>query len=452
MHTLGYNVNSHVVANAKASPSLLAAEPDQRGRKKLADNPLHEEIDNHIKSYNPCISHYRREHAPNRLYLPHGLTIADMHKHYNEGHPERKVDYTTYMRRVNNMNISFAKLGEEECEVCTSLKMNDEHQMVNSECVKVDCGACAILKVHNKQAEEARTAYKSDGEMIIPGRVVRSVDLQKVVMLPRLPGYKSACFTKRLVGFHQTFAPVGKYCSDVKTESVLWHEAIAGRKAEDITSSVIQAVIRDRDYKDIVYYMDNCGGQNKNYSLYTALTDIVNTKKISADTITLKYLEAGHTFMSADSCHARVEKQMKKRGDVYDFADFVSCVSEAGANTITPSYLDFGCYEGGQSQAKLKQKDRPKISDLSIAQFRRGSRFIYYKTAHTEEEYRTFDYLLVKHVLGRDAPRRSSTRGFPESKKKGIIDTLCPLMPENRREFWETLPVADVPCLVDNRQ
>ena len=139
--------------------------------------------------------------------------------------------------------------------------------------------------------------------------------------------------------------------------------------------------------------------------------------------------------MSADSCRARVEKQMKKRGDVYDFPNFVSCVSEAGANTITPSYMDFRCYEGGQSQAKLRQKDRPRISDLSIAQFCRGSRFIHCKTAHTDEEYRTSDYLLVKHFLGQDTPRWSSTRGFPESKKKGITDTLCPLMPENRREF-----------------
>ena len=105
--------------------------------------------------------------------------------------------------------------------------------------------------------------------------------------------------------------------------------------------------------------MDKCGRQNKNYSLYTALSGIVTTKKISADTITLKYIETVHTFMSADSCHARVEKQMKKKGDVYNFADFVSCVSKAGANTITPSNMDFGCYEGSQRQAKLKQKDGP---------------------------------------------------------------------------------------------
>ena len=35
---------------------------------------------------------------------------------------------------------------------------------------------------------------------------VRSVDPQKVKMLPQLPGYKSACFTSTLVAFNQIFA------------------------------------------------------------------------------------------------------------------------------------------------------------------------------------------------------------------------------------------------------
>ena len=38
-----------------------------------------------------------------------------------------------------------------------------------------------------------------------------SVDLQKVVMLPRLPGFKAPCFANRLVDFHHTFAPVSSH-------------------------------------------------------------------------------------------------------------------------------------------------------------------------------------------------------------------------------------------------
>lgn len=46
----------------------------------------------------------------------------------------------------------------------------------------------------------------------------------------------------------------------------------------------------------------------------------------------MKYLEPGHTFMSADSFHADVEKSMKNR-KIYDFQDFVDRVQAARSET-----------------------------------------------------------------------------------------------------------------------
>ena len=59
--------------------------------------------------------------------------------------------------------------------------------------------------------------------------------------------------------------------------------------------------------KHIIIWMDNCGPQNKNWTLYTALTAAVNSKDHPyLESITLKYFEVGHTFMSADSFHHQV--------------------------------------------------------------------------------------------------------------------------------------------------
>ena len=69
----------------------------------------------------------------------------------------------------------------------------------------------------------------------------------------------------------------------------------------------MMALETDRDFKTGIYCMDNYTGQNKNYSHYTASIDKVNSDIIQADTITLKYLQAGHTFMSAYSFHAIVQ-------------------------------------------------------------------------------------------------------------------------------------------------
>jgi len=38
----------------------------------------------HIESFNPTISHYHREHAPNIRYLPTDVTITFMHQHFIE--------------------------------------------------------------------------------------------------------------------------------------------------------------------------------------------------------------------------------------------------------------------------------------------------------------------------------------------------------------------------------
>ena len=53
---------------------------------------------------------------------------------------------------------------------------------------------------------------------------------------------------------------------------------------------------------------------------------LVNSSIIAAESIKLKYFESGHTFMSADSVHHSIENQMKRKGSLFDFNDFVdSC-------------------------------------------------------------------------------------------------------------------------------
>ena len=46
--------------------------------------------------------------------------------------------------------------------------------------------------------------------------------------------------------------------------------------------------------------------------------------------ITLKYFEAGHTFMAADSFHKEIEDEMNAAGNVYDFNDFEKVINARG--------------------------------------------------------------------------------------------------------------------------
>ena len=92
---------------------------NQRGKSvpsNKTDETQLKDIDAHIMSYDPSISHYRRSHVPNRLYLPSELSIVQMHKNYKNG--GGKCSHEIYRRRINLKNIAFTKLGHEECEVC----------------------------------------------------------------------------------------------------------------------------------------------------------------------------------------------------------------------------------------------------------------------------------------------------------------------------------------------
>ena len=77
--------------------------------------------------------------------------------------------------------------------------------------------------------------------------------------------------------------------------------AISVRKGADVASSYIMLITGSNIPRNIIIWADNCNGQNKNWCLYTALLQRVNTW--GPDTVTLKHLEKGHTFMASDGVH-----------------------------------------------------------------------------------------------------------------------------------------------------
>lgn len=270
---------------------------------------------------------------PCRRYLPSDISVKLMYADYVE--KGNNCSYESYRKAVKLSNISFTKLGEEECESCL---LQQQH-------VKADhqgepaayCPRCERWQKHKDAAAESRLHYRSDAERDCPEDTsIRSVDLQKVIMLPRMPGVKSAVFTRRIVAYHETFASVGKKTNKKKTISVVWHKGIAGRSAKEIASAYATALEKERDIKHVVYWVDNCSAQNENWCLFSSLVSLINSDNISTEDITLKFFEPRHTFMSADSFHHGVELEMKSRpgGVVYDFEDFLSVVGDSNAKKV----------------------------------------------------------------------------------------------------------------------
>lgn len=207
------------------------------------------------------MSHYRREHAAERRYLPSDVTIKAMHDDFVSKH-NIVCSYQVYRQMVQDVKISFVKLGHEECEKCEEFNLHNPQHKHDS--LSDSCTVCQNWFKHMSRAQEAQHQYRQDAEADdFNQRIVFSADLQKVVMLPRLDMFKTALFTRRIIAFNESFVPVANK-HDLKPLAVVWHEAIAGRKREDITSAFHKFFTT---YRDIVLWLDNCAAQNKNWGL-----------------------------------------------------------------------------------------------------------------------------------------------------------------------------------------
>ena len=162
-----------------------------------------------------------------------------------ESNPEMNVKYDLYRKRVHLMNISFARLGLEDCETCVThsqhMHRGIESKFANNgidfvlgkllndvECSVDECQLCSDRHEHTTLYQTARAEYEKDKlKDLLDDSIIATTDMQKVIMLPGIPGVKTCVFTKCLTTYHMTFAPVGGLAQkNGKPVGIIWHDAI----------------------------------------------------------------------------------------------------------------------------------------------------------------------------------------------------------------------------------
>lgn len=127
---------------------------------------------------------------------------------------------------------------------------------------------------------------------------------------------------------------MGKSAKTVKPTAIIWHEGVTGRKKEDLISTFYSFLLKNRDWRNVTIWLDNCAAQNKNWALFCFFMYVVNCSEVQVENLEIKYFQSGHTFMAADSFHHQVELSMKKKAKVYDFNDFKCAVQEANSSKV----------------------------------------------------------------------------------------------------------------------
>lgn len=100
-----------------AAHELIAA-PTKQKRTSIKEKNYRGSIRDHIRYFNLSISHYRREHESERLYLQTDIKTTLIFNDYSEKNPNRNISCELYTKEIINMNISFAVLVHEECCHC----------------------------------------------------------------------------------------------------------------------------------------------------------------------------------------------------------------------------------------------------------------------------------------------------------------------------------------------
>jgi hypothetical protein len=151
---------------------------------------------------------------------------------------------------------------------------------------------------------------------------------------------------------------------------------VAGRSASDIASAFWNFLVnRLRDKNRIILWADNCSAQNKNWLIFTVMTLAVNSPELAAESIEIKYLVAGHTFMSAGSVHHQIENGLKKHGDVCDWIEFKEVLKKAKCDVFDLQPCNFYDFVDGYNRKGLSQAS-VKLNDMSSVKFTRGCRDI----------------------------------------------------------------------------
>ncbi|XP_063226904.1 uncharacterized protein LOC134533326 [Bacillus rossius redtenbacheri] len=323
---------------------------DKRGKKqgglnKVSDKKM-EEVMAQINKIPRYKSHYRRANT-DAEFLPPEMTLQKMYDLYlqekteqwvNEGGDEEKViewneaneykkkeiikeidavSFSTYRRIfLTKFDLKFKSLKKDTCKTCdafaarsSTVTGKEKKEIQDAHNNHKDIWMNAHLQLR-KDTEEAQQDISSE---------CLTFDLEKTLPLPRIPA--NNIFYKRQLwvynaGVHSCKTGTG-YC-------YVWVENQAGRGAQEIGSCLIKHIQNHvgNNIKHLVLWNDSAGGQNRNIKIVLMLKACLEDHP-SLQSVTLKFLLSGHSFLPNDADFSDIECALKHVQRLYLPAEYI---------------------------------------------------------------------------------------------------------------------------------
>lgn len=370
----------------------------RHGKQPTVDREIKESVRQFINAIPRTDSHYLRAQTE-REYIDSGKSLSDLHRDYQEERERRQLPFANYImfNRIFNteFNISFFVPKKDQCDVCESFKNADEegkHKLIEA------------YNSHLKEKQLSRAEKEKDKNNNTASVAV--YDLQAVLPLPR--GQVSSFYYKSKMNCYNFTI------SDLNAKNVdcfFWNETEGKRGAVEIGSCVLEylkslAENKNNDNLDVIFYSDNCCGQQKNKYLLAAYIYATTTFKIRS--ITHKFLIHGHSQNEGDNVHSVIEKQIKRclrSGPIYVPEQYITLIQTAKKNG-PPYRVHELTYENfydlkllqeqiGHNFTVDTEKNKIKWHDIKVLRVEKNEHNkFFYKTSYEDNIFKTVFIML----------------------------------------------------------
>ncbi|CAG9790210.1 unnamed protein product [Diatraea saccharalis] len=287
-----YTVN-HATEGLSTHESRTRTAPDKYDENTKLD------AKKYIETLPALPSHYSRKKS-NKLYLPEQFkNLSNLYRLYVK-HSERLsikcLSEKMFSIMFREYNFAFHVPKKDKCSICTKNENNpdsttneqlQEHLMEKEATYK-------RLHIHRN--------LKSDQAL-----VVASFDLQKVLATPH--------GESMMLYYSRKYAVYNFTVYECKTQNgycYTWGEGDGKRGSCEIATCLTRYLkeVDNRGVKTLIFYCDNCTGQNKNRVILSLFKYFLQTSQ-NLQTIQINYLLPGHTYMPVDSMHAVIKREVK---------------------------------------------------------------------------------------------------------------------------------------------
>lgn len=430
-NTLGINDRPirTVISKLQKSTSGTVLEGEKRGKHgnsaRRLDESMKIEARNHIMSIPRVESHYCRQNTQ-REFIYSGKTLADLHRDYVDEMTQKNLSFVNYLMYSTifktEFNISFFVPKKDQCEDCTIFQNSNEIEKQQLQ---------SSYENHLLEKDLSRMEMEKDKKTAKFVHVA-VYDLQAALPCPQ--GNASGFYyVSKLSVYNFTVY-------DLKKDAVkcyVWHEAEGNRGVNEIASCVYNYLLNLKEESDelgqkldIIFYSDNCCGQQKNYFMQNMYNFAIQTMD-HLNSITHKYLIKGHTQNKGDVAHSMIEKKIKlkrKNEPIYLPETYFSIIRNIKLQNKhfqvhEMSYTDFMDIK---SLNHCIPTGSIKITEVRVIQFTKEGIF-------SKDSYGS-DFIGLNSILKTRKRRNETVDGIPpayatkptiaEKKKKSLIGLI----------------------------